>query len=124
MYIAVNIIIIDKLDRIATCVQYTYLFLKNICLYNAGLVLATGKLLTSSTHTRQSRLDNLHQHGVLPSGMDNVILKPLEFKGHVDRRLSDWCTSVPIVSVSAELEAVQVCVHMCAINRIQSTYLL
>jgi len=48
--------------------------------------------------------------------MDRVILKPLVFCGHVTRKLSDWCSVIPAIDVTAELEAVEVCVCVCDLN--------
>ena len=38
----------------------------------------------------------------------HALLWPLEFKGQIVRRLNDWCTAIPAVSVSCKIESVQV----------------
>lgn len=38
----------------------------------------------------------------------HVLLWPLEFKGRVTRRLSDWCTAIPAVSVACRMNRTQV----------------
>ena len=41
-------------------------------------------------------------------GLDHVILKPLEVGGEVNRRLSSWCSAVPLVDISLSMEAMKV----------------
>ena len=38
----------------------------------------------------------------------HALLWPLEFKGQIVRRLNDWCTAIPAVSVSCKIESVKV----------------
>lgn len=38
----------------------------------------------------------------------HVLLWPLEFKGRITRRLSDWCTAIPAVSVACRMNRTQV----------------
>jgi hypothetical protein len=37
----------------------------------------------------------------------HALLWPLQFKGQITRRLSDWCTTVPSISISCELQRIQ-----------------
>ena len=37
-----------------------------------------------------------------------MIIKPIEFHGHVIRKLSDWCSVVPDISIDAELPSLEV----------------
>ena len=39
---------------------------------------------------------------------DHVILQPVQFHGHVIRKLSDWCSVVPDISIDAELPSLKV----------------
>ena len=38
----------------------------------------------------------------------HMIIKPIKFHGHVIRKLSDWCSVVPDISVDAELPSLEV----------------
>lgn len=42
------------------------------------------------------------------SAESQVLLWPLEFKGQITRRLSDWCTSVPALSIACKIESIRV----------------
>ena len=65
-------------------------------------------------HLPSNRIANLENYcAAVSANVDHVILKPLVFCGHVTRRLSDWCSVIPAVDVTAELEAVEVCVRVC-----------
>ena len=39
---------------------------------------------------------------------DHVIVTPIEFHGRVIRKLSDWCSAVPDISIDAELPSLEV----------------
>ena len=39
---------------------------------------------------------------------DHAIIMPIKFHGHVIRKLSDWCTVVPDISIDAELPSLEV----------------
>ena len=39
---------------------------------------------------------------------DHAIIRPIEFHGHVIRKLSDWCSAVPDISIDAELPSLEV----------------
>lgn len=45
------------------------------------------------------------------SAESQVLLWPLEFKGQISRRLSDWCTSVPALSIACNIERIRVPLH-------------
>lgn len=45
------------------------------------------------------------------SAESQVLLWPLEFKGQITRRLSDWCTSVPALSIACKIESIKVSVY-------------
>lgn len=42
------------------------------------------------------------------SAESQVLLWPLEFKGQIRRRLSDWCTFVPTLSIACKIESIKV----------------
>ena len=39
---------------------------------------------------------------------DHMIITPVQFHGHVIRKLSDWCSVVPDISIDAELPSLDV----------------
>ena len=39
---------------------------------------------------------------------DHAIIMPIKFHGHVIRKLSDWCSVVPDISIDAELPSLEV----------------
>lgn len=58
-----------------------------------------------------SRVDNLAQEDITEIANDHMILKPLNFSGHVTRLLSGWCKEIPTIDVGADLEALDVSIH-------------
>ena len=40
--------------------------------------------------------------------LGQAITKPIQFHGHVIRKLSDWCSVVPDISIDAELPSLEV----------------
>ena len=43
-----------------------------------------------------------------PEDHSHMIIKPIRFHGHVIRKLSDWCSVVPDISIDAELPSLEV----------------
>ena len=39
---------------------------------------------------------------------DHMVITPIQFHGHVIRKLSDWCSVVPDISIDAELPSLEV----------------
>ena len=56
------------------------------------------------------RVESLADEDIFSIADEHMILKPLEFSGHVTRLLSGWCKEIPAVDVGADLEALEVCV--------------
>ena len=40
--------------------------------------------------------------------LNHMIIAPIQFHGHVIRKLSDWCSVVPDISIDAELPSLEV----------------
>ena len=40
--------------------------------------------------------------------LNQTIIQPVQFHGHVIRKLSDWCSVVPDISIDAELPSLEV----------------
>lgn len=63
------------------------------------------------TCTLTCRVVNLAEEDITNIADDHMILKPLNFSGHVTRLLSGWCKEIPSIDVGAELEALDVSVE-------------
>ena len=59
------------------------------------------------------RIQNLAEEDITNIADDHMILKPLNFSGHMTRLLSGWCKEIPAIDVGADLEALDVSVKMC-----------
>ena len=57
---------------------------------------------------------DIHAKSYDVSADSHALLWPLEFKCQVTRRLSDWCTALPAVSVTCKIESIQV--YTCTIS--------
>ena len=51
---------------------------------------------------------DIHAKSYDVSADSHALMWPLEFKCQVTRRLSDWCTALPAVSVACKIESIQV----------------
>ena len=40
--------------------------------------------------------------------LGQIVIQPIRFHGHVIRKLSDWCSVVPDISIDAELPSLEV----------------
>lgn len=58
------------------------------------------------------RIEQLAEEDITGIADDHMILKPLNFSGHVTRLLSGWCKEIPAIDVGADLEALDVSVGM------------
>ena len=54
------------------------------------------------------RIERLAEEDITSIADDHMILKPLNFSGHVTRLLSGWCKEIPAIDVGADLEALDV----------------
>jgi hypothetical protein len=58
------------------------------------------------------RIERLAEEDITSIADDHMILKPLNFSGHVTRLLSGWCKEIPAIDVGADLEALDVSVEI------------
>ena len=58
------------------------------------------------------RIEHLAEEDITNMANDHMILKPLNFSGHVTRLLSGWCKEIPAIDVGADLETLDVSVEM------------
>lgn len=56
---------------------------------------------------------DIHAKSYDVSADKHALLWPLEFKGQITRRLSDWCTAIPAISIACKIESVQVQTFTC-----------
>ena len=54
------------------------------------------------------RICRINDVTTLKQDLGLAILRPIEFHGHVIRKLSDWCSAVPDISIDAELPSLEV----------------
>ena len=60
------------------------------------------------TLTLTCRVENLAEEDIAKIANDHMILKPLNFSGHVTRLLSGWCKEIPAIDIDADLKALDV----------------